>query len=71
MERSGHITKRALGLIPVLDTLAGSREKRIFNLFNHLSDDSILQFKIPIYFSPQNSQTLETFNVIAKRPTRV
>ena len=53
-ERSCHITKHALGLIPILNTLAESREERVFNMFNHLSNWPIFQLNSSVDFSPHN-----------------
>ena len=68
-ERSCHNMKHALGLIPIIDTLVRSIEERIFNLFNHLSNDPIFRLNIRVDFSPQNCQTLELFELVAKRTT--
>ena len=68
-ERSCRIMKSALGLIPIIDTHTGAVEERVFNLFNHLSNDPIFRTNICVYFSPHNYQTLGLFDVVANRPT--
>ena len=63
------ITKRTLNLIPVLDILAGTREKMILYLFNHLSNKPVFRFKIIIGFLPNNCQSLKPVDAIANRST--
>ena len=58
------ITKQALNLVPVLDTLTGTREELILNQFNHLSIEVILRLGSLVNFLLQNFQTLELVNVI-------
>ena len=57
-ERSCRIKKHAFGLIPILDTITGSREERVFNLLNHMSNEPILWLKICIDLYPHNFQPL-------------
>ena len=59
MQDSCRITKRALELIPIINTLAGSGEERVFNLFNHLSNEPIFRLNSSFHFLPQNCQPLE------------
>ena len=59
------VTKRAFVLVPIINTIVGAIEERVFNLFNHLSNEPILQLNICVDLSPQNCQPLELFNVIA------
>ena len=61
------ITKRTLILIPVLNTLTRTREKRILNIFDHLSNEPVFRFNILIDLSPNNFQTLKPAYVLAKQ----
>ena len=53
-ERGCRIMKRALGLISIIDNLAGSTEERISDILNHMSNQPIFRLNICVDFSPQN-----------------
>ena len=54
--------------ILVLDNFAGTREERIFNMFDHLINTPTLRFDSLVNFSLKNFQNLESVNVLDYQP---
>ena len=63
------ITKLELIPVPIIDTISGTREKRIFYLFNHFSKDIISGFDSIFGLSLKYCQPLESANLFNYQAT--